>query len=369
MTGKPLHVAFMVGSLRIGGAERMMVHTANEMSHQLRVSFLSLTGGGELKGELKKEIVLYSFDNKKSLSSLPSVLGFLKKEKPDVLISTQIHVNLIAVLLKIIFRLKTKIVLREATSPGSQFLEFNDFKSKLVKLAVRRLYPKADAIIAICEAVKKNLLEHHFAKPSQVSVIYNPVINSFFLEGIRAEAKHEFFYAGVPVVISIGRLTRTKNFALLLNAFALFLKKSDARLIIIGDGPEKENLLRKIKELQLERKTFLPGKILNPYAYLEKSSVYVLTSLFEGLPNALIEAMACGVQLVSVDCPGGSAEILMNGKLGKLTRMNPEVIAEAMQKVLMHPVDKQLLLAGTKRFESAKISNEYLALIQKLCMK
>ena len=367
MTAKPVHVAFMVGSLRIGGAERMMIHTANELSGHMRTSFLSLTGGEELKSEVKNSVRLFSFGKKKSLSAIPDILRFIRTEKPDVIISTQIHVNLVAVLLKIIFGVKAKIVLREATSPGSQFIAFNDFKSRLVKMAVKILYPRADAIVAICEAVRSNLVEHRFARPSQISVIYNPVVNSNLAEKIKYDVEHDFFNAGVPVIISVGRLAPAKNFSLLVEAFGALSKNFDARLIIIGDGPEKEKLISQVKESGLEDKIFLAGKIMNPYPWLKKSSVYVLTSLFEGLPNALIEAMACGVQLVSVDCPGGSKEVLMNGALGKLVELNnPAALADAIREACESPVDREQLTDSSKRFEARITADGYLSLINNL---
>ncbi len=370
MTTRQIHIAFMVGSLRLGGAERMMIHTANQLSNHARVSFLALTRGDDLKNELQNSVRLVSLEKKKSLSAIPALLKFLKHEKPDVLISTQIHINLIAMIMKVFFHTKTKNILREATSLGSHFILFKDIRSKLVKILVRKLYPKADLIIAICNAVKNNLLEHHFAKPHQIAVIYNPVVNSNFSEGIKEQVDHEFFHAGVPVIISVGRLTPSKNFALLIRAFAQLNKKHDSRLIIIGDGTEREKLDRLIVELQLSDKIKLAGKILNPYPYLKKASVYVLSSLYEGLPNALIEAMACGLQLVSVDCPGGSREILLNGALGKLVPINNvHALADAIEEAMQKPVPQKLLIEGATRFEAQKISLEYLTLVKNLLEK
>src|SRR5690242_9017378 len=140
MTAKQVHVAFMVGSLRMGGAERMMIQTANGLTAKFKVSFLSLTGGDDLKKELDPSITLYSFDKRKSLAAIPQVLKFINQEKPDVLISTQLHVNVIAVMLKVIFRKKVKVVLREATSPGAQFQVFKDVKSRLTRHAVKFFY-------------------------------------------------------------------------------------------------------------------------------------------------------------------------------------------------------------------------------------
>ncbi len=370
MTQPGIHVAFMVGSLRMGGAERMMIHTANQLAKNTRVTFLSLTGGEDLKPELQNNVKLISFEKKKTLASIPAVLRFLKTEKPDVLISTQIHVNLVAMLLKIVFRTKTKIILREATSPGAQFMYFRDARSRAVKWMVKMFYPKADAIIAICESVKDNLVDHRFAKREQVSVIFNPVVNQHLIEGMKADVEDKFFLDGVPVIISSGRLAPVKNFSLLIQSFYKLSQKQDARLIIIGEGEERLKLESMISALGLNDKVKLPGMKPNPYPYLKKSSVYVLTSLFEGLPNALIEAMACGLQLISVDCPGGSAEVLMNGKLGQLVPVNnAESLANAMLEAVQNPVSKSILLEGAKRFEAEKISLQYLNLVEHLIAK
>jgi glycosyltransferase involved in cell wall biosynthesis len=367
MTTKNIHVAFMVGSLRVGGAERMMVNTASELSRSVQVSFLSLTGGTELKHELNDDVKLYSFEKKNALSSIPSILNFIKKEKPEVLISTQIHVNLIAVILKIFFGIKTKIVLREATSPGSHFRMYNNFRFRMVSVAVKWLYPKADAIVAICEAVKTDLVESSGIPASMISVIYNPVINERFSKSLEEEVAHPFFEEGVPVFISVGRLAPAKNFSLLIQSFSLVLKKKDARLLIIGEGEERKNLEQQVSDLKLSEKISLPGVKVNPYPWMRKSNAYVLTSLYEGLPNALIEAMASGLQLISVDCPGGSREILEDGATGRLVNMNdPQALADTMLRVLESSVDKKVMLESAKRFEAGEIGKKYLSLITQL---
>jgi glycosyltransferase involved in cell wall biosynthesis len=366
MTKKPVHVAFVVGSLRIGGAERMMVHSANGLSAYMKVTFISLTGGDTLENELQDTVHLMNFNKKNTRSAIPALLQFLRKEKPDVLISTQIHVNLVAVIMKVFFRIKTKIVLREATTPGAQFTAFTGFKSGLVRTAVRILYPRADAIVAICDAVKNNLIDFHFARPSQVFVIYNPVLNDAFRKGVMENASHPFFQSLTPVFISVGRLAPAKNFELLIRAFDLLNKNMDSRLIIIGEGVEKDMLKSLITNLKLDDKVSLTGQLVNPYPYIKQSSAYVLTSLFEGLPNALIEAMACGIQLVSVNCPGGSAEVLMNGAAGRLIEADAEAIASAMRESIQNPVEKNILLESAKRFESEKTTAEYLKLLNTL---
>lgn len=367
MTSQPLHIVMLVGSLRVGGAERMMVQTANGLSLHARITFLTLTGGDSLQHELNGNILLKGFGNKKSLPAIPSLIRFLKKEKPDVLISTQIHVNMIAILAKMLSGVKTKIILREATTPGAQFKTFTDVRSRLVNVSAKKLYRKADAIVALCEAVKTNLVDHGFAHPDQVSVIYNPVVNDALQKGLQENVTHPFFNAGVPVYISVGRLARAKNFSLIIRAFSLLIRKKDARLMLIGDGPEKEMLNELVVKLQLRDKIAFTGQVVNPYPYLRQADVYVLSSLFEGLPNALIEAMACGIQLVSVNCPGGSAEVLMNGKVGKLVPENdPEQLANAMLEMIEHPVNKEVLIESARRFNAEQTTAGYLHLLERL---
>jgi glycosyltransferase involved in cell wall biosynthesis len=367
MTQGRMHVAFMVGSLRMGGAERMMINTANELCKQSRVSFLSLTGGVALKGELSDDVTLHSFENKNSLSSIPALLKFIRKEKPTVLISTQIHVNLIAVLLKVFFGVKTKIILREATSPGSHFLMHGSARWRLVNIAMKWLYPKADSIVAICEAVKINLVESGYAPSSKVEVIYNPVINERFRKAQAEEIDHPFFRSEVPIYISVGRLAPAKNFPLLIEAFSLLVKNRDARLIIIGEGGERKNLEKLISHFNLKEKISLPGEKIYPYSWMRRANTYVLSSLYEGLPNALIEGMACGLQLVSVDCPGGSKEILEDGKCGWLVKMSDaKSLADAMIESLDRPVDKKILEVSVKRFEAETIGQKYFSLVSQL---
>ena len=367
MTQGTIHVAFMVGSLRMGGAERMMINTANELSKHARVSFLSLTGGTALKDELNDNVRLYSFKKKNSLSSIPALLEFIRNEKPAVLISTQIHVNLIAVMLKVFFGVKTKIVLREATSPGSHFIMHRGARWKLVNIAMKWLYPKSDSVVAICDAVKINLIESGYTSASKVVVIYNPVINEKFRIAEAEVIEHPFFNSNVPVYISVARLAPAKNFPLLIEAFSLVLKKRDARLIIIGEGGERKKLEKLIGEFDLQEKIFLTGEIVNPYPWMRKANTYVLSSLYEGLPNALIEGMACGLQLVSVDCPGGSKEILEDGKCGRLVKINdPQLLADAMIESLDRPVDKKILEVSAGRFEAEVIGHKYFSLVTQL---
>lgn len=139
-----------------------------------------------------------------------------------------------------------------------------------------------------------------------------------------------------------------KNYTTLIKAFALVKKEVDARLVILGDGEERKKLELLVNELGINDSVSMPGFVDNPYAYMSRADVFVLPSLWEGFPNVLVEAMACNTPVIATDCPGGSAEILDNGKWGVLViNNNIDNLSEAIKKSLVvsksiNPVERIL---------------------------
>jgi glycosyltransferase involved in cell wall biosynthesis len=152
-----------------------------------------------------------------------------------------------------------------------------------------------------------------------VKVVYNPVLTPSNLGQARESPDHPWLRAGQPpVVLGVGRLTRQKDFRLLIRCFAAVRQRRCARLIILGEGEQRAELEDLVRELGLERDVSLPGYRDNAMAYMARSKVFVLSSAWEGLPTVLIEALAAGTQVVSTDCPSGPREILQGGRLGAL---------------------------------------------------
>ena len=147
---------------------------------------------------------------------------------------------------------------------------------------------------------------------------------------------HPWFAPGAPpVILGAGRLTEQKDFPTLIRAFALVRKKHPARLMILGEGEERSKLETLVQELGLEKEVSLPGFVDNPYKYMKRAAVFVLSSRWEGFPNVLVEAMALGTPVVSTDCPNGPAEILENGKWGELVPVGEtQSLASAVLRTL-----------------------------------
>jgi glycosyltransferase involved in cell wall biosynthesis len=159
------------------------------------------------------------------------------------------------------------------------------------------------------------------------------VITPEVREKARARLQHPWFETGQPpVVLAVGRLTKQKDFPLLIRAFAQVCQKRRARLIILGEGPDRPLLEAQVSELGLEDEVALPGFVENPYAYMSRAALYVLSSQWEGLPTVLIEALYCGAPVVATDCPSGPREILANGRYGALVPMGDvSALAQAIE--------------------------------------
>ena len=149
--------------------------------------------------------------------------------------------------------------------------------------------------------------------------IYNPSITDDIAAKALQPVEHHWFKPeSAPVILAVGRLAHQKNLDLLIESFSIVRKTRDANLLILGDGDKREELAALIEKLNLQNHVDMPGFVDNPYAYMAKSKIFVLSSLYEALPTVLIEAMHCGTQLVSTDCPNGPNEILDHGKYGQL---------------------------------------------------
>jgi glycosyltransferase involved in cell wall biosynthesis len=308
-----------------GGAERILLNLAEGfVLRGYSVDLVLAQTEGAFTNQIPDKVRLVSLhrsnrNSMRTLSSLPALVRYIKKEQPDVLLSA-LHGNVIACWAKIISGFKHKLVLTEHNTFSIQNKEMFRIFGWLHALLVRVFYPFADEIVAVSEGVADDLAKSIQMDRQRIKVIYNPIISDMIFEKANQEPAHPFYQIPhPPIFIAIGRLSPQKDFSTLLDAFKLVRNKIDSRLVILGEGSERENLNQKIQDLQLQDDVSLPGFVDNPYTLLAHSSVFVLSSRWEGLPTVLVEAMACGLPVVSTDCPSGPREILKNGKYGLLT--------------------------------------------------
>jgi glycosyltransferase involved in cell wall biosynthesis len=218
---------------------------------------------------------------------------------------------------------------------------------------IGKSYTKADGIVAVSSGVADDLATITGLRRNDIDVIYNPVITPEVAAATDELPDHPWLADGEPpVVLGIGRLTPKKDFGTLLRAFAEVRGEVDARLIILGEGPQRVELERLIHTLDLSCSVAMPGFVDNPYAYLARAAVFALSSRWEGLPTVLIEAMFCGTPVVSTDCPSGPHEILDGGAYGRLVGVGD---ATALAREIAAGLVGDIALAPPESWRSFKL--------------
>jgi len=201
---------------------------------------------------------------------------------------------------------------------------------------MRLLYRRPDVIVAVSHGVADSLVKRLGIARENIKVVYNPVVDEGIQEKSTEDVDHSWFLPGAPpVILGVGRLIKQKDFRTLIEAFSLLRKRRQVRLMILGEGGEREALHQLIEQLDLSNDVQMPGFVANPFKYMRRAKMFVLSSVFEGLGNVLIEAMACGTPVISTDCPSGPAEILQGGRWGRLVDVGDvSGMAQAITAVL-----------------------------------
>ena len=299
---------------------------------------------------------------------LPYVAGlanYLRKHRPLALLSGKTHTNLVAIWARRLAAVDTRVVISERTNLSKESGTSPRWRWRYVQPLVERVYPLADEITSVSDGVSDDLSAFARLPRHRVLTIYNPVVRPELYEMARQKPDHPWLEPGSPpVVLAVGRLTEQKQFPVLLDAFDRVRRGRDVRLLILGEGKERPALQARVEALDLGEHVEMPGFVDNPYAYMTHASLFVLSSAWEGLPGALIEALACGCPVVSTDCPDGPREILESGRYGPLVPVgNREALAQAMERVLGDPPDRAMLKRRGTDFAATTAIDRYLEVL------
>lgn len=331
-------IALYIPSMNGGGAERVMLTLANELSEKgLLVDLVLNRKVGVYIKNISPKVNIINLNVSRSINSLLPFSKYIKKEKPDAIISAMNYVNVVAVAAKILSCFKTKTIVVEHSNFSASTHSMNIAFKFIFKLLMRWTYNRADNIVAVSNGVAEDLSNQIKIDRSRINTIYNPVVTFEMLSRENYDMPHPWFKKDEPpVLIAVGRLSQEKDFKTLIYAFSNVREKLDCRLIILGEGSERSNLEDLIEELKLEDIIQLPGFVDNPHAWISHSNLFILSSFYEGFGNVLVEAMACGIPVISTNCPSGPSEILEDGKWGELVPVgNVELLSEAIIKTLM----------------------------------
>jgi glycosyltransferase involved in cell wall biosynthesis len=337
-------IAFFLPTVRGGGAQRVIVNLVQGITERgIRVDLVLAAATGVFLDQLPAAVRVVDLRSHRLHRSLLPLAGYLRRERPRVLVSSMSHANLIALWAARLARRDTPVVVTvhntmsqsQSTGAGGRF------SGVLESRLLRAFYPWAARVVAVSRGAADDLARTSGLPRERVRVVYNPVITPAVMAVARQRADHPWLAPGQPpVVLGVGRLTAQKDFPTLIRAFAEARKQQPARLIILGEGEDRSHLEALADELGVRPDVDLPGFRDDAMAYMARSSLFVLSSAWEGLPTVLIEALAAGTRVVSTDCPSGPREILQDGRLGRLVPVGDHVsLAEAMLDALRRPAE------------------------------
>jgi glycosyltransferase involved in cell wall biosynthesis len=349
MNEEPLHIAVFMKSLQGGGAERVMLALASSFADQgCKVDLVLADTRGHLHGGIPENVSVHELVKKspvhlispfarlasknwrelatifrrklpRIVKILPALEAYLKSAQPDAVLSTLPSANIVAAWAVQLAGVKLSLVLREANQFSRAVNDDYNFNGLLTRLAWQ-WYRTAHRIIAVSEGVREDLVKELQIPEDKVTTIHNAVDSARIKKLGQMQIKQEnaCLREGEPFILAVGRLEPQKDYRTLLEAYAFSRSNGLARLVILGEGTLKDDLRTFAEDLGISSDLLLPGYVDNPYAFMCRASVFVLSSAWEGCPNVLLEAIACGCNIISTDCQSGPRELLDGGKYGML---------------------------------------------------
>lgn len=391
-------IAVFMPSLTGGGAERMLLRLAEEfVGRGLRVDLLL----SRVKGDHDRQVpdtlpplrlrrcsvlrgrtaamaaagadwpcllrpVLTPLSASWALRYLPALADYLRTHRPETLLAANSWCNLVALWARRLAGTDTRIVVSERIHLTDRVRHLRRHaRWRHLPGLLGRFYPEAAGIVAVSEGVADDIAAATGLPRDTVQALPNPVVSARLHDLAAAAPPHPWLAEGEPpVVLGVGRLHPQKDFPTLLAAFARLRRDRPMRLIILGEGAERSRLEHLIAEHGLSRDVDLPGHVDNPFAFMSRGALFVLSSRYEGLPGALIQAMACGCPSVSTDCPSGPREILRDGALGPLVAVGDiEGMTAAMRHALDTPVSRDALRDRAAYYNVDRATDAYLEVL------
>jgi glycosyltransferase involved in cell wall biosynthesis len=355
-------------SLDGGGAERVFVRLANYYANAgLRTRLCVNTATGPLQTIVSSKVDLIDFGKNRARETCVSLKRYLEKERPSALLCALTVNNLTALTARAGARVSTRLVISERNNLSSNLKRWPLHKQLAIRLGVRALYTKADAITAVSSGVADDLSQISGVNRGKISVIYNPPPDRDEIAAAKASPNpHPWLAEDIPVIIAMGRLVPQKGYHTLIDAFAILRANRSARLVILGDGPLLPELISQAESAGIRNDICFQGFVMNRLDYLVRSSIYVLSSDREGFPNALLEALACGIPVVSTDCDGnGPREILGRSLPETLVPVGDAVkLAAAISEQISSPPLREALDAIATPLTMDHAAGRYLALLE-----
>ncbi|MCG7569878.1 glycosyltransferase [Pseudoalteromonas sp. CNC9-20] len=366
-----MNVVFYLDDLFGGGVQRRTMRLLqgikdNDHNDELNVHLIVNQPGGENKAMVPTRVSYHTLNGVTGSQHTKALGEMLTALRPDIVVCCMGQ--------QFIQALKHKASLPKACrwyviqAVPVKLIAYSWLRNKIREIGIRKFYPKADKVLCVSDDVRATVAQLSSSLDELAHTIYNPVVSENLLTLSQEPVEHPFFDSGNIVLVAAGRLNVQKDYGTMLDAFALLTAKHPERsfkLLILGDGELREQVSSQIQRLGIDDNVDLVGFTDNPYKYISRADLFVMSSLWEGLPNAMIESLAIGKPVVSTECVAGPREILLDGSLGTLVPMqDPQAFADGIISELQQSRDKQALQARGWEFSVNNAANKYIKLFK-----
>ena len=363
------HVALMFATSGHSGVDRVVSNLLPEFAcTDLEFDLLTMPGHGPYLNNIPSNVTHRTLPALNKNTILPALVWYLYRYQPRALLTANHKLNRTALQARIITGVSTRIVIRMGMSITAKLNDMKPTKGKALQDSMRKWYPLADAVVTPSRGVGNDLIQLAGINSARLHVIPNPIINQKFYTMLDEPVNHPWLNdSKVPVILAVGSLEERKDFATLIRAFSKVRKEKQCRLLILGEGRQRNNLLELAENLGVRKHVDLPGYDENPYRFMKHSAVFVLSSKREGSPVVIVEALASGTPVVSTICPNGPEEILHKGRYGKLVPIGDhESMAKAISTTMSNPPSGNFLRHAVEK-NRADLSSELYLKAMELC--
>ena len=357
-------ICFFLPNLSIGGAEKVIANIANLLAvRSYEIDIVTVNSQNVQIDNINEKINIINLNKKKTILSLWSFFLYLTKNNPDIVFSTFNNTSFISAVAKLIYPNKFNLIIRIPVDPLFN-LGLLDICYKFINFY--SYYVAKKIIVPSSEMYNKIINDRHYMY-NKYHYIQNP-LNIDYIEKRAHESEYDFTIK--KYILCIGRLEKQKDFNTLINAFKKVREKHDIELVILGEGSARQEIEKKIFTLGLNKYIFMPGFVKNPYYYINKCEVFVLSSYAEGSPNSLQQAISLGKKIVATDCDYGPKELLENGKLGTLVSVGDiQSMSDAISNMILSDNISKITDSYKKKYSDQYIIEKYLNLFDEMYEK
>ena len=352
---------------RGGGVQKGRVTLANALAERgMDITCVVPQAKGPFLEQLSSDVRLVELGTRHALPLVRRFARYLQQHRPAAVLASQHHTILAAIWARHLARIETCLIITQHNTL-SELCRHS--RRPTVRYLLPRIAPRffrhADRVCAVSHGVAEDVAAMTGIPLSDIRVIYDPTVTPQLAEQAALASGHPWLDGkDRPIVLGAGNLIPIKDFATLIRAFARLRAVHPARLVILGEGPERRNLEQLARQLGIAADIDLPGFTANPYAFMARADVFALASRVEGLSNAIIEALACGCPVVSTDCPNGPAEVLQHGRYGRLVPVGDDAaLADAISATWRAPPDPTVLRQRAASFSVERATDDYMQLL------